>query len=54
VQQIGSPGDVHRKPANLFVAAFIGAPDMSFFDGTLLSRGRRAIVEGPRSRAAAA
>ena len=29
LQQVGSPGDVYRNPANLFVAQFIGSPVMN-------------------------
>ena len=32
LQQIGRPMDVYRKPANLFVASFIGSPAMNFFE----------------------
>jgi multiple sugar transport system ATP-binding protein len=33
LQQIGSPKDVYDRPANLFVAGFIGAPAMNLFPG---------------------
>jgi multiple sugar transport system ATP-binding protein len=33
VQQIGTPGDLYDKPANRFVAGFIGSPKMNFVDG---------------------
>ncbi|MEM8950620.1 MAG: sn-glycerol-3-phosphate ABC transporter ATP-binding protein UgpC [Pseudomonadota bacterium] len=32
VQQIGPPMDLYHRPANLFVAGFIGAPSMNFLD----------------------
>jgi ABC-type sugar transport system ATPase subunit len=35
VQQFGTPDEVYRRPANLFVAGFIGSPPMNFLDGTL-------------------
>jgi multiple sugar transport system ATP-binding protein len=35
LQQVGSPLEVYEKPANLFVAAFIGMPPMSFFQATV-------------------
>ena len=35
VQQIGSPQDLFNHPANLFVAGFIGSPQMNFIDATL-------------------
>ncbi|PAK21518.1 hypothetical protein CJJ23_01870 [Mycoplasmopsis agassizii] len=31
VQQIGSPLDLYNKPANLFVARFLGVPEMNIF-----------------------
>ncbi len=33
VQQIGAPLDLYDRPANLFVAAFIGSPGMNFLEG---------------------
>jgi multiple sugar transport system ATP-binding protein len=30
IQQVGTPGQVYDKPANLFVAGFIGSPTMNF------------------------
>jgi multiple sugar transport system ATP-binding protein len=35
VQQTGPPEELYRKPANQFVAAFIGSPRMNFFMGRL-------------------
>ena len=35
IQQIGSPQEVFNHPANLFVAGFIGSPQMNFFDAKL-------------------
>jgi ABC-type sugar transport system ATPase subunit len=32
LQQIGPPMEVYRRPANLFVAGFIGSPTMNFFN----------------------
>src|SRR5207247_1473654 len=34
VQQIDTPLNLYRKPANKFVAGFIGSPPMNFVDGT--------------------
>ena len=36
VQQIGTPQEVFETPANLFVAGFIGVPQMNFFDADLV------------------
>ncbi len=40
IEQIGSPLELYERPANLFVAGFIGSPKMNFFPGELLGRGR--------------
>ncbi|MBL9057483.1 MAG: ABC transporter ATP-binding protein, partial [Rhodobacteraceae bacterium] len=33
IEQVGSPLDLYRAPANLFVAGFIGSPKMNFITG---------------------
>ena len=38
IQQIGTPQEVFSHPANLFVAGFIGTPQMDFFPGSKLVR----------------
>ena len=35
VEQIGAPLDLYDRPANLFVAGFIGSPSMNFLKGTV-------------------
>ena len=35
VQQVGTPNEVFHHPANLFVAGFIGTPQMNFFNARL-------------------
>ena len=40
IQQIGTPLDVYERPANRFVAGFLGAPAMAFVDGELGVDGR--------------
>jgi multiple sugar transport system ATP-binding protein len=39
VQQVGSPRDVYLKPANLFVASFIGSPPVNLFPCRLVPQG---------------
>ena len=39
IQQIGTPQEVFDHPANLFVAGFIGTPQMNFINGTLNKKG---------------
>jgi multiple sugar transport system ATP-binding protein len=40
IQQVGAPADVYEKPANLFVAGFLGAPAMNFLHGAQDANGR--------------
>jgi multiple sugar transport system ATP-binding protein len=35
IQQVGRPQEVYNHPGNLFVAGFIGTPQMNFFDARL-------------------
>ncbi|MDG1457235.1 MAG: sn-glycerol-3-phosphate ABC transporter ATP-binding protein UgpC [Pseudoprimorskyibacter sp.] len=37
VQQVGSPTEIYDRPANAFVASFIGNPAMNLVDGTMLN-----------------
>jgi multiple sugar transport system ATP-binding protein len=36
IQQVGSPMELYNRPANLFVAGFIGSPSMNFIDAARL------------------
>ena len=45
IQQIGTPQEVFNHPYNLFVAGFIGAPQMNFFDAELVRSGDKYVVE---------
>ncbi len=45
IQQIGTPQEVFDHPANLFVAGFIGMPQMNFFDAKLLKKDGKYCVE---------
>src|SRR5215207_1310044 len=38
-QQIGAPEELYNRPANLFVAGFIGSPAMNFFPAELTDVG---------------
>ncbi|WP_342119596.1 ABC transporter ATP-binding protein [Pseudoduganella sp. OTU4001] len=58
VQQVGTPGEVYERPANLFVAGFLGAPAMNFIDGEVDAAGvftgagvRLALGSAPAGRA---
>src|SRR5215210_674750 len=39
IQQIGSPDEIYHRPANLFVAGFVGSPQMNFIKGQLENTG---------------
>lgn len=39
IQQIGSPAEVYKRPANIFVASFIGSPGMNFLKGDIREDG---------------
>ncbi|HET9110168.1 MAG TPA: sn-glycerol-3-phosphate ABC transporter ATP-binding protein UgpC [Ktedonobacterales bacterium] len=62
IQQLGTPQELYDRPANLFVAGFIGSPAMDFFDGLIkragdgatLTIGGRTLTLAGQSAAAAA
>lgn len=39
VQQMGTPDTIYEKPANMFVAAFLGNPSINFLEGRLVASG---------------
>jgi multiple sugar transport system ATP-binding protein len=45
LQQSGTPMEVYAKPANRFVAGFIGSPAMNFIDGRLVAVGDGLAVD---------
>jgi multiple sugar transport system ATP-binding protein len=45
VQQISSPQVLYETPINLFVAGFIGSPQMNFADATVLDQGGKTYLE---------
>ena len=49
IQQLGSPLEIYHRPANLFVAGFVGSPRMNFVEGRLEGvNGSLAFVTGER------
>ena len=44
VQQVGPPLELYDRPANVFVAGFIGSPTMNFLDGVVV------LADGPKVR----
>ena len=39
IQQVATPLNIYTRPANQFVAGFIGSPPMNFFEGTVADGG---------------
>ncbi|HZW08794.1 MAG TPA: sn-glycerol-3-phosphate ABC transporter ATP-binding protein UgpC [Phycisphaerales bacterium] len=46
MQQQGTPFEVYQRPANRFVASFIGTPPMNFVEGTLAREGGAVAFKG--------
>ncbi len=46
IQQIGPPHEIYDRPANLFVAGFVGTPRINLLEGTVRARGERLAFEG--------
>ena len=46
VQQVGTPLELYRKPANKFVASFIGSPAMNFLDVRVTAEDGHVLVTG--------
>ena len=45
VQQVDTPQNLYQKPQNLFVAGFMGSPQMNFLDATVKVAGNVAKLE---------
>jgi len=45
IQQVGTPQEVFDHPRNLFVAGFIGTPQMNFFDAKLIKKNDKYAVD---------
>jgi multiple sugar transport system ATP-binding protein len=50
VQQVGEPLELYGRPANRFVASFIGSPAMNFADVTVTNTGEGLWAEAPGLR----
>jgi multiple sugar transport system ATP-binding protein len=46
LQQVGTPLEVYERPANLFVASFIGTPPMNFIPAVLADNGTNVAASG--------
>ncbi len=45
IQQVDSPQKLYREPDNLFVAGFIGSPQMNFLDASCVVEGGRVFLK---------
>ena len=45
IQQVDTPNNLYLRPCNLFVAGFIGSPQMNFIESKLLKQGEDYLVE---------
>ncbi len=45
IEQVGTPLDLYNKPANRFVAGFLGSPKMNFLSGKVGSDGGKICIE---------
>jgi multiple sugar transport system ATP-binding protein/alpha-glucoside transport system ATP-binding protein len=48
IEQVGTPMELYKKPANLFVAQFIGSPAMNILSATIERAGTSTAVRLPR------
>ncbi len=46
IEQTGTPLEIYRRPASIFVATFIGSPAMNLFPGTIAAPGKVALADG--------
>ena len=48
LRQIGTPEEIYKKPADLFVARFVGSPQINIFEGGILTeKGVQYFICGP-------
>ena len=45
IQQVDTPQHLYDNPVNMFVAGFIGTPQMNFINGTLVNKGEEVYFE---------
>ena len=54
IEQIGTPTELYERPANRFVAGFLGSPQMNFLSGEVVEEERRARARAGRAASAIA
>lgn len=52
IQQVDTPLNIYNRPANQFVAGFIGSPPMNFFKGRLVREGNATFFDEGQFRLA--
>lgn len=52
LQQLDTPSNLYERPANVFVAGFIGSPRMNFFAAELVQEGGQLWAQAGRLRLA--
>jgi ABC-type sugar transport system ATPase subunit len=50
LQQTGTPDEIYRRPANRFVAGFIGSPQMNFIEGEVCAEAGQAYFQADELR----
>jgi multiple sugar transport system ATP-binding protein len=45
IQQIGTPFEIYRKPANMFVATFVGSPPTNLIPGSIIEKNGKMIFD---------
>lgn len=50
IEQVGTPAEIYERPRTLFVAGFIGTPNMNFLDVTARPDGQTWLLEGRGQR----
>ena len=50
IQQVGEPSEIYDHPANLFVAGFIGTPQMNFFNITFHDKAKDVLLTLPNGK----
>ena len=50
IQQLGTPEELYHRPANLFVAGFVGSPKMNFLEGRIANGGDTLAFENEAVR----
>ncbi|MBV8715585.1 MAG: ABC transporter ATP-binding protein [Chloroflexi bacterium] len=46
LQQVGTPDDIYNRPANTFVAGFVGSPAMNFLSGNVTTSNDETAIQG--------